>query len=71
MHAPEEIHEDFVEPGQTAVDIGCGLGYFSMALARMVGPAGKVIALDIQQQMIQRAKHRAERQGIATQIDLR
>ena len=70
-HDPEEILGDLVEPGQTVVDIGCGLGFFSIALARIVGPMGKVIALDIQHQMIQRAKRRAERQGISTGIDFR
>lgn len=71
VHDPEEILGDFVEPGQTVVDIGCGLGYFSVALARIVGPSGKVIALDIQSQMIQRARHRAESQNVADRIDFR
>ena len=71
IHDPEEILGDFVEPGQTVVDIGCGLGYFSIALAKIVGPKGKVIALDIQRQMIQRARRRVERHGIASQVDFR
>lgn len=71
VHDPKKILGDFVKPGQTAVDIGCGLGYFSIALAKIVGPRGKVIALDIQQQMIRRANRRAERHGIASQIDFR
>jgi len=71
VHDPVEILGDFVEPGQTVVDIGCGLGYFSIALASIVGPNGKVIALDIQPQMIQRARHRAESQNVADRIDFR
>lgn len=71
VHDPEKILGDFVKPGQTAVDIGCGLGYFSIALAKIVGPRGKVVALDIQQQMIRRASRRAERHGAASQIDFR
>lgn len=71
VHDPEEILGDFVEPGQTVVDIGCGLGYFSIALAKIVGPSGEVIALDIQSQMIQRAKRRAENHGVADRIDFR
>ena len=71
VHDPDEILGGYVEPGQTVVDIGCGLGYFSIALAKMVGLGGKVIALDIQQQMIRRANHRAERQGLTSQIDFR
>ena len=71
FHNPVKIFGDFIRPGQTAVDIGCGLGYFSIALARIVGPDGKVIALDIQPQMIQRAKRRAERHNLANRIDFR
>lgn len=71
FHNPVKILGDFIKPGQTAVDIGCGLGYFSMALARIVGPDGKVIALDIQSQMIRRAKRRAERHNVADRIDFR
>jgi len=71
FHDPLEILGKFVRPGQIAVDIGCGLGYFSIALARIVGPDGKVIALDVQSQMIQRARRRAERQGLANRIDFR
>ena len=71
FHDPLEILGKFVRPGQVAVDIGCGLGYFSIALARIVGPDGKVIALDVQSQMIQRARRRAERQSLADRIDFR
>lgn len=71
VHDPRAILCKLVGPGQTVVDIGCGLGYFSIALARIVGPSGKVIALDVQPQMIQRAKRRAERQGLANRIDFR
>ena len=68
---PNEILRQLVQPGQVVVDIGCGLGYFSIALARMVGPDGKVLALDVQPQMIQRAERRARHQGLENRIDFR
>ena len=71
FHDPDEIFEGVVQPGQTVVDIGCGMGYFSIALARIVGPGGKVIALDVQPQMIKRARRRAEHQGLAERIEFR
>ena len=71
VHDPLAILGGYVTPGQTVVDIGCGLGYFSLALARLVGPGGKVVALDVQPQMVQRASRRAERQGLADRIDFR
>lgn len=71
LHDPEAILGGLVETGQTVVDIGCGLGYFSIALARIVGPNGKVLALDVQSQMIRRARRRAESRGVADCVDFR
>lgn len=71
IHRPEAILGEFVSPGDTAVDIGCGLGYFSIALAELVGPTGRVIALDVQAQMVERARQRAERKNLGNRIDFR
>jgi ubiquinone/menaquinone biosynthesis C-methylase UbiE len=35
-----------IGPGQTVLDVGCGPGYASLDLAEMVGPCGRVVALD-------------------------
>jgi putative heme-binding domain-containing protein len=43
-----------IRPGFTVVDLGAGAGYFTWRLARRVGDAGKVIAVDIQQSMLDR-----------------
>ena len=40
---------------QTAIDIGCGMGYFSLPMARLVGDTGRVIAVDLQDRMLHRA----------------
>lgn len=45
-------------PGESVVDIGCGCGPTSVEIARRVGPAGRVVALDISAQLITRAKER-------------
>lgn len=41
-----------ITPGMTVADIGAGSGYFSLPMARMVGPTGRVYAVDIQQEML-------------------
>jgi ubiquinone/menaquinone biosynthesis C-methylase UbiE len=71
VHDPASLLRGLVAPGQTAVDIGCGLGYFSLALAELVGSTGQVVALDVQPEMIRRARRRAERRGVADRIDFR
>ncbi|MFM8804968.1 MAG: class I SAM-dependent methyltransferase [Planctomycetia bacterium] len=42
-----------VRPGQTLCDMGCGNGFYTLQLARLVGPRGRVYAVDIQPEMLQ------------------
>ncbi len=53
-----------VKPGMTVCDMGCGNGYHSLKLAKMVGPEGKVLGVDIQREMLQFLTERAEKAGI-------
>ena len=50
IHDPKKILGGYIEPGQTVLDIGCGPGTFSIAMAKMVGESGKVIAVDVQEE---------------------
>ncbi len=50
--------------GMTVCDMGCGNGYYTLKLAQMVGPEGRVLAVDIQPQMLAMLKERAERAGL-------
>jgi ubiquinone/menaquinone biosynthesis C-methylase UbiE len=67
---PERILSGLVHPGETALDLGCGMGYFSIPLAQLVGPSGKVICVDLQEQMLAGVRRRAERAGVAERIQL-
>jgi ubiquinone/menaquinone biosynthesis C-methylase UbiE len=58
-----------VKPGQTVCDMGCGNGFYSLELARLVGENGKVLAVDIQREMLQMLKERAADEKI-TNIEL-
>jgi SAM-dependent methyltransferase len=59
----EELLVDAVSPETTAalLDVGCGTGSTTLALARRLGPAGRVTGLDISAPMIALARARAER----------
>lgn len=70
IHNPDMILDGLVVQGQTVVDLGCGPGFFSIPMARMVGPAGKVIAVDLQQKMLDRLSRRAARENLQSRIQL-
>jgi ubiquinone/menaquinone biosynthesis C-methylase UbiE len=52
----------------TVLDIGCGMGYFAIPMAGMVGPQGKVIAVDLQQKMLDVLMKRAAGKNVADRI---
>jgi ubiquinone/menaquinone biosynthesis C-methylase UbiE len=62
---PAEVIEQLhIEPGSVVVDLGTGTGYFLGWLSRAVGPAGKVLALDVEAKMIEFVAQRVEKQGL-------
>jgi len=68
---PRKILGDYIKPGMTVMDIGCAMGFFTLPMARMVGPDGKVIAVDLQPGMIKSLERRMSRAGLADRIDPR
>lgn len=53
-----------VKPGMTVCDMGCGNGFYTLQLAKMVGPQGRVLAVDVQPQMLYMLRERMEKAGI-------
>ena len=68
LHNPTKILGPYVRAGMTVMDVGCGWGIFSIAMAKMVGDEGRVIAVDLQQQMLDVMMKRAEKAGVAHRI---
>lgn len=68
VHNPKKILNGIVEIGQTVLDMGCGPGVFSIAMAEMVGDTGKVIAVDLQEEMLQILREKAARKGLQSRI---
>ncbi|MCA9234008.1 MAG: methyltransferase domain-containing protein [Planctomycetales bacterium] len=53
-----------VQRGQQVCDFGCGNGYHTVKLARLVGPTGRVLAIDIQPEMLDLLRRRTEPRGL-------
>ena len=56
VHDPEKILAPFVKEGMTVMDVGCGPGYFTIELAKIVGSKGKVFAVDLQEGMLNKIR---------------
>jgi ubiquinone/menaquinone biosynthesis C-methylase UbiE len=67
---PQRILKSYLEEGMTALDIGCGPGFFSVAMAQMVGKAGRVIAADLQEGMLQKLKDKIQGTELERRIAL-
>lgn len=68
VHRPKSILVPYLEEGMTVLDIGCGMGFFSIAMAEIIGPGGRVIAVDLQPRMLKVLRARAEKKGVADRI---
>jgi len=68
LHPPGKVLGRWVRPGMTVLDVGCGIGHFTIGMARLVGPGGRVIAADLQQRALDAVLRRAVRAGLADRI---
>jgi len=56
FHNPQKILKPFIKKGMTVLDIGCGPGFFSTEIAKMLNGSGKVIAADVQKGMLDKVR---------------
>jgi SAM-dependent methyltransferase len=68
---PAALLSPYVRQGMTVLEPGPGIGFFTLELARKVGPSGRVVAVDVQPRMIAGLKHRAARARLLERIDAR
>ncbi|MDO8590405.1 MAG: methyltransferase domain-containing protein, partial [bacterium] len=62
---PQKNIEQFgLQPGGLVADLGSGAGFYTIAAARAVGNSGRVYAIDILKDMLQKIKNEAQRSGI-------
>ncbi len=63
---PSEVLKQLgLKPGMVVCDLGCGNGFYTLMMASKIAPNGKVLAVDIQQEMLHLLKLRSESEGIA------
>ncbi len=71
LQDPAKIIGPFVSEGMTVLEPGPGMGFFTLELARRVGPKGRVVAVEVQPKMLEGLVKRATRAGLGDRIDAR
>jgi ubiquinone/menaquinone biosynthesis C-methylase UbiE len=70
FHNPKKILSSYINEGMTVLDLGCGPGFFSVEIAKIVGESGKVIAADLQQGMLNKLKKKIIGTDLEKRIEL-
>ncbi|MHC4156761.1 MAG: class I SAM-dependent methyltransferase [Planctomycetota bacterium] len=65
---PGRFLPELVKEGMVAADIGCGLGFYTVEMAKLVGPAGRVFAVDFQPEMLKFTERKARKAGVAERV---
>ena len=68
VHDPDGLLGRWVHQGMTVSDVGCGAGYFTVGMARLVGPHGRVLAADVQPRMLEMTFRRALNAGLSDRV---
>lgn len=65
---PRRIVGEFIQEGDTVIDLGCGPGFFTVEMAKLVGEKGSVIAVDLQEEMLAAVRRKAARSGVSHRL---
>ncbi len=68
---PRKILSPFVVEGMMVLEPGPGMGFFTIELARLVGERGKIVAVDIEPNMLEGLRRRARKEGVLNRVDVR
>ena len=68
LHNPKRMFKKYIRSGNTVFDIGCGPGTFIAGLAKLTGQEGKVVAVDLQESMLEHARVKVEAEKMGSQV---
>ncbi len=70
IQSPKRIVGPYINSGDTAIDLGCGPGFFTIPMAKMVGSAGNVIAIDLQPEMLEKIERKLKNSPLQSRVTL-
>ncbi len=70
LQNPQKILKPYINDGMTVLDLGCGPGFFSIEIAKMLKDSGKVIAADLQEGMLEKVRQKIRMTVLEQRINL-
>jgi ubiquinone/menaquinone biosynthesis C-methylase UbiE len=70
LQNPKKILKPYIKEGMTVLDVGCGPGFFTLEIAKMLNNSGKVIAADLQQGMLDKIRQKLTGTRLESIIEL-
>ncbi len=68
---PEKLLSRYVRPGMQVLEVGPGMGFYTLPLARLAGPSGRIVCVDVQSRMLRELERRARKADVAERIEAR
>jgi ubiquinone/menaquinone biosynthesis C-methylase UbiE len=68
LYRPDRLAQKYVKPRDTVLDFGCGPGFFTREFAKVVGDSGKVIAVDLQEEMLTILRAKLGPEGLLSRV---
>ncbi|MCL2157581.1 MAG: class I SAM-dependent methyltransferase [Methanobrevibacter sp.] len=66
---PKKILKPYITKEMSVLDVGCGPGYFTVEIAKLIGNSGNVLAADLQEEMILKLKNKVKNTNIQDKIN--
>ena len=67
---PEKILKPYIKPGMVVLDLGCGPGFFTIEIAKLLNGQGKVIAADLQEGMLEIIRRKIRKTELEPSVEL-
>jgi len=68
---PEKILSPYVKEGMIVLEVGPGMGFFTLTLAKLAGETGRIICVDVQEKMLNNLRKRADKAGLLSRVEPR
>jgi ubiquinone/menaquinone biosynthesis C-methylase UbiE len=67
---PRKILKPFIKTGMTVLDLGCGPGFFTIEMAKLLNSGGTVIAADLQEGMLKKVMRKISGTALEQRVKL-